>query len=171
MMTPQCPREQAIIDAIVADRWPHACDESIREHALHCASCGELTGLLTLLRHDDEQVRERASVPSAGQVWWRAAVRARLEATQTVGRPFSWMVGTVGACALGLVVASIGLLWPPVYEALSLIDIRSWGLTIDVRAVAAMMPGLARTSGLVALGVATFLVLTPLVLYLALSDD
>jgi len=159
-MTPECPREQELISVLVAGRWPDGCEESLRQHAGECASCTGLVDLLTLLRAERDDLHEGVSVPAAGQIWWRAAIRARLEATQTVTRPFSWLFGTAGACAVGLLLASVGLLWPFVHSTLvGMVDASS------------MFAGLARVSGLVALGLATFLILAPLALYLALSDE
>jgi hypothetical protein len=166
----ECPFESAVIDAIVNDRWPHACDDATRQHAAGCASCRELTELLTLMRDDDAQLRQRAGVPSAGQVWWRAAIRARLEATHTAARPLSWLFGTVGACALGLAVALLAVVWPPLFEMVVAASEHARAAGVDL-ATTFPESGAVRASALIALGAATFLLLMPLVLYLALSDD
>ena len=56
-----------------------ACDEALVAHAGNCATCREVASVSLLLREDSEHSRFDMHVPAAGQVWWRAAVRARLE--------------------------------------------------------------------------------------------
>ena len=41
--------------------------------------------MASVMRLDRDGLHEEMSVPSAGQVWWRAAIRARLEASQQRG--------------------------------------------------------------------------------------
>ena len=113
------------------------------------------------------------SVPAAGQVWWRAAIRARLEATQTVARPLTWLYGVSGACVLGLLVAVVGWLWPPVQQAATWIGAHTWSFTwgVNLGEAASALSPLAQTTGFLVLGAAACLVLAPIALYLALSDD
>ena len=118
MTAPECPREQDVINAIVSGRWPDRCDESLSVHAAECAVCKELVEVTSVLRVDRDGLHEEMSMPSAGQVWWRAAIRARLEASQRVARPMSWILGMSAACAAGLAIAVVQLLWSPMQGAL-----------------------------------------------------
>ena len=97
MTRPQCPREQDVITAIVAGRWPDQCDETPPGHAAECEVCRDLVEVASLLRVDRERLHDEMRVPSAGQMWWRAAIRARLEASQQVARPLSWVFGVLVA--------------------------------------------------------------------------
>ncbi len=85
MSAPECPREQDVINAIVTGRWPDRCEASLAR------ARGGVRGLRGARRSDDvmrldhDGLHEEMRLPSAGQVWWRAAIRARLEASQTRG--------------------------------------------------------------------------------------
>ena len=76
MTVPECPREQDVINAIVSARWPHHCDETLQTHASECGVCKELIEVASVLRLEGDGLHDEMSVPSAGQVWWRAAIRA-----------------------------------------------------------------------------------------------
>ena len=116
-----------------------------------------------MLRHDRDESLRDLRVPSAGQVWWRAALRAHAEAADTARRPLLWLQGIAGACAVAFVAALVTLAWPSMYDA--------------ALAVAALRPDVAPILDAVrpvlpaALAVLACLVLTPIVVYFALSDD
>ena len=160
MTARDCAREQDVINAIVTGRWPDGCDESLRSHAAQCDVCKELVEVASVLRVDRDGMHDEISLPSAGQVWWRAAIRARLEASQRVARPFSWLLGVSAACAAGLTIALVQLLWSPVQIA--------WGFVLP--ALKDLTP--VTTIGVfVLLGAAACLLLAPLALYFVLSDE
>jgi len=176
MKAPECPREQDVINAIVTGRWPDRCDESLSAHAAECAICEELVEVTSVLRLDREGLHEEMSLPSAGQVWWRAAVRARLEASQRVARPFSWLFGVSVACAVGLTFAVVQLLWSPMQLAWGSSSSGVWASWFDFefsRLLLALtnLGPLATTGVFVLLGAAACLLLAPLALYFALSDE
>jgi hypothetical protein len=173
----ECPREQDVINAIVTGRWPQHCDEALLVHAAECSVCKELVEVAGVLRLERDRLHEEMSVPSAGQVWWRAAVRARLEASQQVARPLSWLFGVTVACAIGLTMTVVERLWSPVQRALSSgIEgawISSFGLGELVRLWPNLtdFPSLTTTGVLLLLGATACLVLAPVALYFALSDE
>lgn len=177
MTAPECPREQDIINAIVSGRWPDRCDESLHAHATECRVCTELIEVASLMRLDSEGLRAEGCVPSAGQVWWRAAIRARLEASQQVARPFSWLLGVSVACAVGLALAVVELLWSPVQQAFASTPSAPWTKWLGLAEFARLIPTMAdltplTTTGVfVLLGAAACLLLAPLALYFALSDE
>jgi hypothetical protein len=103
-------------------------------------------------------------------MWWRAAIRARLEATHTASRPLAWMVGTAGAVAVGLAFASVGLLWPLILPAAEWASPMAWVGAIDLGDASSLWR-VAWTGGLIALGAIGCIVLAPLALYFALSDE
>lgn len=168
-MAPECPREHDVVTAMLGRGWPDQCDEALRAHATRCPICRDIVDLVSSLRDERDSLYEAVSVPAAGQVWWRAAIRARLEATQAAARPLTWLYGTAGACAAGLLIAAVGLLWPSVhYDS---IWVNAWTTGVDWGGVATMFTTLALRSGVVLLGAAMCIVAAPLALYLALSDD
>jgi hypothetical protein len=177
MTVPECPREQDVINAIVSGRWPHHCDETLQTHALECRVCKELIDLASVLRLEREGLHDEMSVPSAGQVWWRAAIRARLDASQQVARPLSWLFGVSVACAIGLAIAVVELLWSPVRHALASAAPSAWTPSFGFGDLARLLPNLTNlaplttTGAFLLLGAVACLVLAPLALYFALSDE
>jgi hypothetical protein len=169
-----CPREHEVMASLFSRGWPDQHDESLAAHARECQVCRDLVEVVSVMREEQDSLqREGVSVPAAGQVWWRAAIRARLEATQTASRPLNWLYGLSGACVIGLFVATLGLLWPPVQQAATWIGTQAWTfmLGLNLGAATTTLSPLAQMTGLVLLAVTACLLLAPVALYLALSDD
>ena len=177
MTAPECPREQDVINTIVTGQWPDRCEGSLAAHAAECVVCRELVEVASVIRLDRDRLHEAMSLPSAGQVWWRAAIRARLEASQRVARPLSWLFGVSVACAAGLTIAVVQLLWSPLrlaWEGSSPSARTAWlGLGELARLVPALkdLAPLSTTGVLVLLAATACLLLAPLALYFALSDE
>ena len=165
-----CPREQEVVNAVLAGAWPHRCDDELVSHAAVCGVCKEVAGVAVLLREDLESSRIDVHVPAAGQVWWRAAVRARLESTQAAARPMTWMHAITAAIVLGAFLAGVTALWPKLPAAVNVIRSLSADMLPSPDVTNAIAGGLAQsvTIGLIA---AAVLLLAPLAVYFALSDD
>jgi len=170
-MTPECPFEQAVISTLVKGRWPDGCDESLRDHVGQCPACAGLVDLMMLLRADRDHLEDHAGIPAAGQVWWRAAVRARVEATQSVSRPLSWLLGIAGASLLGLAVAAAAAFWTPAWNAMLWGAQHAQTIAVEYGQSFNLPPDLARVGVLFVIGSFALLVVAPLALYLTLSDD
>jgi hypothetical protein len=160
----ECAHEAAVLEAIVFDRIA-----SVRDHLATCASCAELAGVAAALHEDHRAACREARPPSAGAVWWRATIRARAEATRTVSKPITVAQSVAGACAVGLAVALLGVVWRAI----------SWGGLSDLlerfserRADIEPMVSIVLHHALpLTLALAACLIFAPLALYLALSDD
>jgi hypothetical protein len=109
------------------------------------------------------------TVPGAGQVWWRAAIRARLEAAETAARPFIWLYGALIVSAVVLAVAWSPLAWS------SVMNLPVWALD-RAAAIEFSWIGAAGSPPVVSLGwmlvmlLAIGCVLAPLALYLTPDD-
>jgi len=177
MSAPECPREQDVINAIVTGQWPDRCEASLAVHAAECAVCKELVDVTSVMRLDRDSLHEEMSLPSAGQVWWRAAIRARLEASQRAARPFSWLFGISVACAAGLAIAVVQLLWLPMQLAWGSSSLGAWGAWLGLGELVRLLPTLKDLAPLTTTGMLVFLaataclLLAPLALYFALSDE
>ena len=112
MHKPGCPHEEEVLSALKASRWPDACDPSLRSHVDGCASCAQLVDLVEALLDDHRTLVAEATVPSSAIVWWRAQMRSRREAAQTVAQPITVVQGLIVACAAGVTVAAAGLVVP-----------------------------------------------------------
>jgi hypothetical protein len=164
-----CPLEVEVVASLLDRRSID--DGTLAAHVEACERCREVAELTRLMSTDHEKTRREIRVPAAGQVWWRAAVRARLEAVHAAARPLTWSHGVAGACAIGLVMALLGFAWPLVREASGWIVARA----LDTVPLAAAAETLVTTSahGNVALMLvaAACILFAPVALYFALSDE
>jgi hypothetical protein len=169
----ECSHEHEVVNAVLAGAWPQRCDDRLVSHAAGCDVCREVSRVAVLLRADLESSRIDVHVPAAGQVWWRAAVRARLESTQAAARPMTWMHAITGAIVVGALLAALTAIWPKLPAVLSLIRTLSAELFPRPDVTSAIAGGLAQsaTIGVIGLVVAALLLLAPLALYFALAND
>jgi hypothetical protein len=171
MMSPyDCQHETAIVNAVLSGVWPHACDESLVAHANDCVTCREVASVSMLLREDSELARIEAHIPAAGQVWWRAAVRARLESTHAATRPLTWMHGITAAIVAGVVLAALTALFPVLPGLVSTAWAYAREFFPNPEIATAIGDGL-RLSLFVGLAGAAVMLLAPLALYFVLRED
>ena len=117
------------------------------------------------LRAEHETACEEAHPPAASVVWWRAERRRRLEAARAAARPITVVHAFAVACAAGVAAALLQFLLP---------WLRQWveaatGLTRLVEWTAPPLTALPAV--VLALVAVAWLVLAPLALYVALTDD
>ena len=113
--------------------------------------------------------RRDVQVPVAGQVWWRAAGRARLEVSHAATRPMTWLHGITAALVVGVVLAVAGWAWPSIATGFD--AAKTVGATLLTSDAAMAIAGPLRTTLLIALAAGAVLVITPIAIYLALSDE
>lgn len=176
----ECAREADVLEAVLrrqldpdrADEagWLHGV-EDLRRHVGQCEICADVVAVATLLREDREIARHDVRVPAAGQVWWRAAVRARLDGAHAAARPLTWAQGIAGASAVGVGVAVIGIAWPTVDRAAGWLGSHAWSIGPAALAIVDVVSAAVLHSLPFAIAAAAGMVLAPLALYLALSDD
>ena len=169
MSSLDCAYEDRVVRAVLSGQWPNE-DEALVAHTQHCQICGEVVEVAVMLRADHDQARREVQVPVAGQVWWRSAVRARLESTQASTRPMTWLHGVTAAVTLGIMLAVLGMAWP------ILIDGAVWARDVALPLVAngevsGAVGGVLRQSVMLAGVAAVCLLVAPVVLYFALSND
>jgi hypothetical protein len=165
-----CPHETSVVNAVLSGAWPHHCDEALVGHAATCETCCEIASVAVLLREDVEHSRIEAHLPAAGQVWWRAAVRARLESTQAATQPITWMHGITAATVLGVCLAALTAAWPWLPAVANMILAMATNYLPSPEVTAAIAGGL-RLSVLLGVFAAAFMIIAPLAIYFALSDD
>jgi hypothetical protein len=165
-----CPHEPSIVSAVLSGAWPHRCDEALVGHATSCDTCREIASVAVLLRDDVEHSRSEVHVPAAGQVWWRAAVRARLESTHAATRPMSWLHGITAAMVLGVLLAAVTAAWPRLPGIITAARAMATNYAPSAEATAAIA-GSLRMSVVLGVVAAAFMIIAPLAIYFALSDD
>ena len=161
-----CNREHEIVRAAVP-RCSDPLTDDLREHVETCPHCCEVMTIVSVLRDERDAALRDLRVPAAGQVWWRSAIRAHAEATEAARRPMLWLQGIAGACAVGICAALVTLIWPSAYDAAAAVVALPAEFAPDMTPLVKAL----RTALPFALGVLACLVVTPLVIYLALSDD
>ena len=167
-MTIECSREQDVMDALAAARWPDRCDDELRQHVAGCEVCGDLVEILGPMSREQDAAWEEARVPPAQLVWWRAHLRAREEALRAATRPLTAVYALalvfVGALLGGAVVMALPRLraWAGAAAAST-----EWPSGETITRFLAPLAG----STVVVLALATWLLLAPLIVWLALSGD
>jgi hypothetical protein len=146
-----CRYEADVLAAVAAGSWDQA-PEALKAHVTTCQACADLALVSQLLRTDHAAVVAEANVPSAGQVWWRAQMRARAEAAEAAARPLFVAQALACAAIVGVLVAVVTWLWPA----------GGWH-------VVATPPAELSLSAWVAIG--AWVVLAPLALYLVFARD
>jgi len=155
----ECPRESDVLDAIDSKRWPHRVDRELVDHVASCDICSDVLAVAAAMREDRDATWQEASLPSSGQVWWRAEMRVRQEAIRAASRPITVAYGVAASAALVLMVAAGWFAWPEIHE---------FALSIG----SAQAPTLASPLTLPLLvAVGALLVIAPVALYLVLSDE
>ena len=166
----ECPREQEVVQAVLAGAWSRMDDQDLKAHTATCESCAEIAELTALMREDAADARVDVRVPAAGQVWWRSAMRARLERTQAATQPLTWMHGITAAVAIGILIAVIGYAWPAVAAGTTEYVRATLAFFIPSAGVTEAIIGAFRQSLALTAIVVAFLILAPVALYFALSD-
>lgn len=165
----ECPREDRVLGAVLAGRWPSE-DDDLVGHAQQCEICREVAEVAVVLRADHDHVRRDIRVPVAGQIWWRSAVRARLESAQAATRPMAWLHGVTAAITLGILFAVAGMAWP------TLVVAADWAREVAAPLIAngevsGAVSGVLRQSMAIAVAAAAGLLVAPVLLYFVLSSD
>jgi hypothetical protein len=161
-----CEREPEILDAVWSGYWP----EDLRQHAGRCAVCEDLAAIAGGLRDEREDAMAEARVPTAGQVWWRATMRRRAEASTVAARPITVLQGIAGACAAGAAAAAMTVVsWSTSNPFAWLASMLQTGGGVEAAALpaAATQPAILSLAVIVGAGI----LVAPLLLYLALSEE
>ena len=155
---------------IVSGRWETGAGESLRDHVQACDFCAELASLATLFAEAREVVGRDAPLPAAGQVWWRSAIRGRLEDQRAAERPLVWLYAAAIAVGVSLTAAVARFVAPALADATASLaaageEFAVWRWTASLTEAA-----LPSMPFVLAAGAALLVLLLPL-LYVALSDD
>jgi hypothetical protein len=151
-----CTHEHDVVALVLSGRWPEGCDATLQAHAESCETCREVVAIAAVLRVDRQQLAG-VTVPAVGQVWWRAAIRARADAARDAARPMVWLQGLTGAAAVGIILAGLSLMWPRIEGTFRLI-LPSNGTSMQEALPLLLLVGL----GLIA---------APIAFYLAVPKD
>ena len=155
----ECPRESDVLDALASQRWPQRVETELVDHVAACQVCQDVLVVAAAMRDDRDAAWQEASLPSSGQVWWRAEMRARQEAIREASRPITVAYAVAALAAFVVVAVAAWFAWP---------------VTHDFVASLASTPKSTLDSPLtlpLMLAVGAFLIVAPVALYLVLSDE
>jgi hypothetical protein len=171
-MRRDCAHEPEVAALASAGRWPQRAAPEMIAHVENCAACGDVAALALLFGADRDAALARVSVPPAGQVWWRVALRARMEDAQTATRPVSWAQGVTGACVAGAACAIGAFTWPSLKSTAAYAGSLIAGIEPRWLDTVAPLASLAGASLPLVLGAAACTILAPLlVLWFALAAE
>jgi hypothetical protein len=153
----ECPRESDVLDALTSARWPHRVNRELAEHVETCAICTDVVAVAAAVRDDHQVACQQASIPSSGQVWWRAEMRTRQEAIREASRPIAIAQAVAALLGLGLIGTAGWFAWPSIYDQVSSFVTRP---TLGSPLTLPLMVALA-----------VLLVIAPIAVYLVLSDE
>ena len=157
----ECTCEAAVVNAVVAGRWPTGADADLRTHVEGCEACAEVARVAQAMADIDAAALEQVDLPSAGQIWWRAKVRARAEAARAAERPMLFVQAVTGTCALAALAALGAAVWP-------------WMAQFATRLQSQVPAGFTWSASLplpVIVALAAVAVAAPIALYMALARE
>jgi hypothetical protein len=170
----ECPREQDVLDALAARRWPARSDEELRSHVGGCTVCADLIEVASALLEDQESAWGEARVAPSAVVWWRAQVRAREEAARAAARPVAFMQGVAASLALWIGIAVLRALpWPSMPNWRGWLDGLVSSIPFTVPSFSTLATALPGNGLLLALAIVlgAWLLLAPVAIYLAVNDE
>jgi hypothetical protein len=171
-MTIECQREDDVIDALTARRWPDRCPAELRVHVDSCALCRDLVDVVGAFQLDHERASRDARVPPSSVVWWRAQLRAREDAVRRAARPLGFIQGVAATVGVWLVVTLLRAVPQSTFAA--------WRaaarelapkVTFTLSDVVGMLHLTGMTPVVIGCLLATWLLLAPLAIYFAVGDD
>ena len=166
----ECAREPEVVSASRVIGWQETCGDELRKHVSDCEICRDLASVIEILREDHALAVREMQLPLAGQVWWRAAVRARAEASNAAVRPLTWVHGIAAACVIGLIAGTVRYAWPFVSDAREWVS--AFAFRFDpARTMAADLVVAAQARLPLVVAVIASLILMPVALYFALRDE
>lgn len=164
----ECPREQDVLDALAAQRWPARCDDELQAHVQGCGICTDLVAVASALLDDQDTAYHDARIPPSGLVWWRAQLRAREQDARAAARPIAFIQGVAVSVAVWLIVTLVRSVPTARFVAL-----KEW-MTGLVPHVTVPLPSVAQVGAAIPLAVllvAAALLLAPLAIYFAVNED
>jgi predicted anti-sigma-YlaC factor YlaD len=112
----ECPRESEILEAVEpGSRW----SPDLSRHAETCATCRDLSDVVSALREDRAQALCELRVPPPSLLWWRAELRLRQDRTRRAVRPITLAHAFAAAAVTGVALAFTRNLARPMGELFS----------------------------------------------------
>ncbi|HEV2135839.1 MAG TPA: hypothetical protein VGR47_16495 [Terracidiphilus sp.] len=115
-----CPREKEVKDLVERGQWPAAISPELAAHLRECRSCADVALVTDILRILRANARGPRNVAAPGLLWWKAQLRRREAAMESLGKPI--LVAQIFALVLNLLLVGGFVAW----EATHGVDWLSW---------------------------------------------
>lgn len=164
----ECEFEADVLSAVLQSRWPERADSGLREHVKTCAICSDVAAVADAIECAREETVPPA-LPESGLVWWKAQMRARREALETVARPITAIQVAAFACVMVLMGACIGATSHWFQSGLNWVWAQITGF--DLKTFIPYATALISGHILLALCMAAMVFVVPVAVYLAIGKD
>lgn len=104
-----CTRENEVTEQLRQGYWPDACPAELRAHVETCRICADLVLVAAWLGEERKRAVPMARLEAPGALWWRAQLRRRNAAIETMARPI--FGAQVFALVMAVLVAATILAW------------------------------------------------------------
>ena len=121
-----CIHEKEVADLLARGHYPQACTPELQAHVSTCRSCADLILVTGAFQAARVQTAAAANLPSPGLLWWRAQLRRRNAAVESIGKPilgaqiFALLVSLVFAIGFLATQATHGLHWLSGFDGITL---------------------------------------------------
>jgi hypothetical protein len=100
-----CSREKEVRELLLRGQWPEAGGAELRAHVEDCRSCGDVALVMTAFQSARTASVGAANPGSAGVLWWRAQLRRRKAAMESIGKPI--LGAQIFALSITLAIAAV----------------------------------------------------------------
>ena len=112
-----CSHENELTQALKDGHWPQGCGPELRAHVEVCAACSDLVLVTQAFQNARSESDLAVATGSPSLLWWRAQLRRRNAAAESVARPitiaqaFAWVVTALVGIAFVVSQYRHGLRW------------------------------------------------------------
>lgn len=105
----RCSRERELSALLHKGYWPQACPEDLRAHVASCPGCSDLVMVTETLQASRRHAMALPRLDPPGAIWWRAQLRRRNAAIETMSRPI--LGAQIFAVTIALIVVVAIAVW------------------------------------------------------------
>jgi hypothetical protein len=162
-----CERELETLAAVSDGTWPERSGEELHTHVLACSDCSEMITVAGALLEDRSQTARRATVPSAGSMWWRMQLRSRQDNARIAARKMAAIQVAAFVTVFGLAIGAMIAFAPSLSRSLNPFnDLASFESIFQSASSSALQWGVP-----LLLALAIWIALTPIAVWLAVTED
>lgn len=134
-----------------------------------CGTCAEVAEVAAAFFDERDIAGAEAAVPPASLVWWRCQLRAREESARLAARPIALVQAPATACVALASVAAAPTASAWLRQLIATLGVTGWSSLPDSFSLGWVLGAAAYTTfPLLAVGI--WIVLAPVVVYLALDE-